>query len=417
MTQKYYLLLLLLVSLSLQPIGAKAQFGSFASFNLEINKLSSFFDDIDVHMTISATGCTVPRVGFAHIHPTYTLTSTKDPNHILFQEEGMFILLDEENCTNGVFSETLKIRIPRSKFTGADESFVLFLSLRHKKKTWSTQSHSFTLENIVDFFDDRELDQLLKNPASVFRSAEKNTKSFISAKQQGVIVGKRGVSIRTLVESDFQAPSVYVHFYLNGQRCSEQINNIVFTSHASDTELFMPYTSLFIPPGKHHLAYRVFGETDSLKHQELFSGTVSVTQPQLHWLSFESKNADINVEGMDKQSGFLKVFSKDTGYGVGDAYYVIRNNYDILFTSPEASNSGYIRDCIGHVQTYLNERLTISFWDKDGIGADFIEDIEITPKTSRREQVNTRNQGRIRHFDFSYQLTPVTAENYREKNR
>jgi hypothetical protein len=378
-------------------VNSSMVYGQFKDEKLikaEITKFSKSFDDVEIAVKISATGCVIPKIGFAHIHPTIRLVSAQKPEKIYYEKSPIFITVDNSTCARGQYQDSTKITIPDHFFVD-NEDFMLIVELKNYDKKWTTHTKPF-----------RVADMNLK---------KKDVATYIRASNNKIINAQRGVQL-SFDYSTNSSSSVtsYVKVFLNGVACGNAIYTSLDAGNNRGASIHIPFTNLYIPAGRHTLTYKVYAESFNIKERELFSGTFSILQPSLYLLSFESKNADIDVKDMDMTSSLVRVFSQSKGGGNGDAYYVIRSSFEELFVSKVANDSGRIMDHQATIQVYPDEQLTVTFYDKDTFTKEFIASFDFKPKMNGVQDINIK-RGKIINFDFTYKIKPATTANLNKR--
>ena len=389
-TMKFHTYLTLFILLFLQSSSVFGQFKDEKLIKAEVVSFTKIFDDVEVKIKLSATGCEVPKVGFAHVSPTIKLVSSTNKRRVYYEQSPIFISVNKSTCKNGNFVDSTSLKIPDHHFTVGEE-YVLEIRLYHDKKNWLVYSRPFTTK-----------DMKINTPSIA---------TYIRTSNTQCAPYDRGLNISFNYSSNSSTnATAYVKFFLNGRPCNDSIYTSIASGDNQIKNIQIPYTNLYIPPGAHTLSYKVYAETFNLKQKELFSGTCKIQQPQLYLMYFQSKNADIDVAGMDQGSSLVRIFSPSKGSGNGDAYYVIRNAIEQVFVSSEAINSGKIKDHRDVIQIYPNEQLKVIFYDKDVMTKDFIASFDFKPKLNESHAINVR-RGKILNFDFSYRTVAVTANN------
>lgn len=227
---------------------------------------------------------------------------------------------------------------------------------------------------------------------------------------------ERGLQLDFKVSSNTSmGPSMEIKFYLNGKISSNKMEKSAPEGENKSVYIFIPYTDLIVPPGKNTLTYKIFGRSFEIKQKEFFKGEIEFHQPQLFWVEFETKNADINVDGMDVKSNIGQNLPSNIGKGLGDAYFQIENSREILFKSPSVNNSGKIKNQKGKFQTYDTEPLILKFFDLDVLTKEFIGKHELDLKKEPKQNVLISKSGRITHFEINYTLKAVTKSNFSSK--
>lgn len=388
MRKKLYYLLTVLLIISGQNVKGESQINL-----LEINRFTSSFNHLNIELKIT-TSCQIPPIGFDHLGLSYSLLSAKNKDEIYFQKSSGFFAIDKKNCANGQIIEMSSISIPNENLFVGDTEYILLLTITGSKTQWSIESKPFNISEI-----NKKIGKKLEKPV-------------LKGGDFQVQPNKRDIAFMLNLKSNYDdTPKVRVMLYKDGMECSKIVEVL---ANQSKTKLLTPYSYLYLPPGNHTLTYKFFATAGNTLNHEIHSGSLSIVQPQLYWLSFESLNANINVEGMDVKSGFGQLFSNTAGQGEGDAFFEIRNKTDLLFISNEAKNSGKISDHKGKVQTYLNEPLKVIFYDKDVLSHDYLGEFDIHLKTEEQQFIKIRKQGKILNFDLIYTLTKVTKDNYTE---
>lgn len=224
---------------------------------------------------------------------------------------------------------------------------------------------------------------------------------------------ERGLQLEFKMSSNTSmGPSMEIKFYLNGKISSNKIEKSAPEGENKSVYFHIPYTDLFVPPGKNILTYKIFGRSFKIKQKEFFKDEVEFHQPQLFWVEFETKNADIDVDRMDLKYNIGHDLPSNIGKGLGDAYFQIENFREILFKSPSVYNSGRIKNQKGKFQTYETEPLIINFFDLDVLTKEFIGKHELKLKKDPNQKILISKSGRITHFEFNYTLKAVTKANF-----
>lgn len=396
MIKKCFIPVFLLLFINISTV--TTQFISSKTLKFSIDKFeNSAFGNVTVYVTINSEDCFVASVGFAHLYPEFTLVSAQDHKKILFQKEAMFVSVGKESCVKGKFVMPSNIEIPMEIFDKETE-FVLLLTLKdnHTKKQWKVQPVPFTQADLRSHLIDKIKDDFLE-------VNKVNTKVNLS-----------DISFSFDVSNAMsQHVSLSVLFFLEGQECGRSIKIGIPIGTNLPKNIVIPYTELFIPPGENRLTYAIWG-SDFSKKRQLFSGELIIQQPQLHKLSFETANADIDVNGLDQTAGLVRLFSKTGGQGKGDAYFEIRTGDTKVFSSPSVKHSGRIQNQKSIVQVYLDKVNKIYFMDEDALSSDQIEEYKLALQTGDSHAINVK-KGRVLNFDFNYSLEPVTTDNYNQR--
>lgn len=335
-----------------------------------------------IHLHFYAEDFKLPEFGVAHKHLSIDYLKASDK---VYQGNlhSSYLIVNHQNCKNGKVSIREVVDLP-VEYLKSEE-----LVLKCTWKDVNTKDKTISFSNTIrpQAFS-KETDQ----PIYAINYHRENTDN-------------NGLSIPFHAFSETQETRFYVQVYYKDKRCNRLTDslklNTFFGAEIGAMSFFIPYSELYIPPGKKELTYTVFATSDSLLTQELFSGTVKLIQPQLHLLSFKTENADINVKGLD---GFSNL-------GKGDAFFELSTASRLLFKSSSVYNSGKILPHKGSVQINLNDELTLSFMDFDDFNKnDFIQQIKLPTLQEGKQQIQIRNNGRIRKFDFNYTLQPMSED-------
>src|SRR5690606_38117828 len=286
MTRTYIHTIIGALLMLLHTLPVQAQFTSSETLKTKIDRFeSTLHHDVTAHLTLSSWDCAVPSVGFAHLVPVFKLVSTRNSKAVYFEKEAMFIKVDNNNCVNGKFVTRTSVEIPRDVFLKDSEFFLLLTLSQNNKTFWNTQSSPFTLSDV--------------NPGL----RKKIKADFLEVSQVKARIAADELNIAFNYTNTLTgAVTFYTEFYLDGVACGMSKTSLAKAGFNFADSLTTPYTSLFIPAGKHQLTYRIFGETFPKKRRQVASGKITVNQPQLSRLSFQSARADIDVTGMDKVS-------------------------------------------------------------------------------------------------------------------
>ena len=388
-----------IVIIFLLVIGSCSLLGQSAksSMRIDIIKYSSYFDDVEIEYQITAQNYTVPSRTFEHFRPNVSLLDAQDETRILFNEDVMFFSINKSDVTKGKFVVKQSIKVQKESFFLGTDKYKLRIKLKGiSDEVWSMDSKEFTLTQIQS-----SLEKKIVAPA-------------VNASNKKVVVGDRAVQISFKYFSNYNIePEICTQLYFNNQPCAS-ISKVIPTSNTADhLSITIPYTNINLPKGNHRITYKIWAQKDGRNIKELYQGVLNIVQPQLYWLVFETKNANIDVSGLDKGFQLSQMFSKSAGRGYGDACFSLWNKGELLFASKVASNSGLIPKESGRVQTYLNEKVFIKFMDKDFFNSDFIEMYAFDLNSKGRQVVHVKNKGRIENFELYYTLMPVTEQNYK----
>lgn len=368
------------------------------TFRMSIEKFENNFDDVGMDITFISSNCNLNGNRSLFLTPTFRLVSAKSLHEVYYQKEEMFITAYRDSCIRGKLTLKTRTKIPKTEFAKIGEEYILIAKLKAGEETYTCMSEPFSLVDINRNLKDKVIPPIFE------------------AYDLRISVDRRSVTLQFMANSNYSMPKIYTRFFLNGRVCSDEVSGSVFTGMKQEAELIIPYTSLYLPPGNHTLTYKVFTIIGRRTDYEVLTGQINITQPQLYWLSFESRNANINVMGMDPSSAIGRAFSKTKGHGLGDAFYRIENEKDILFRSTTVKRSGLIPNQRGRIQTFIDESIVISFWDEDILENDFIEKFSFKLRQNGKQTQSIKSKGKIRTFDFTYGLTPVDKNNYKKSS-
>lgn len=382
----------------------------------KLEKIEYSEDHVSCYVKYISSNCDLAKDELVQLSVVAKLALDNSSGKYLQEVEGTHLIISEANCINGLLEETKVFSFPLSYFSQKEQKYSL--ETQFVDELNSLQLNSRTDVFKVDLSNIKEINTLNKNTEPYLSIA--NPQTFISKRYLNIVFNAKVNPEKAKKNIKFKdiTAEFYVLLYDENGVCSDKVEATVFTSSPENKQLTLsvPFTSIYKPAGSQKLTYKIFVYAPSVKSQLMHTGAVSVNQPQLYWLSFQTQGADINVDGMDKAIG-QTVFSKKAGLGKGDAFFRLENPQDILFTSAQAKHSGAIPNQKGFVQLYLDEPLKISFLDQDVIGAEWMADKTIEKLTEGAQKLTITNEGRVNKFEFNYTVSKVNSTNYSQKNK
>lgn len=412
---QFLILCLLLISCKNNNNKALATQSGHSMKDLKIAFKFDQVEDVDadffkIKARLISSNCHVLNGDFILFDAFFYLESPS--NNTVIDEVHHFVSLSNENCNNGLFEDAIELNFSKKIMKNYGLDYILRVELVDKTNDldFNLKSEQFLIPNF---------NQNQKN-------SSKSTENlpYLSAKDAKFESVNRGINLTFVVEvnptkeqKEYKFPDIsadyFILLYKGGKVCSKRINTSVFVSNkiTERKTIFLPYTSIFLNSGTHHLMYKVFAETNNVKAKEVLSGSLTIEQPFLHWFTFQTKNANINVEGRDRAVFKLTPNSK-SGSGMGDAYYTISNSTEQLFASGVANHSGRIANQKSAILIYPNENLKITFLDQDAFKSEFVDEMFINNIELGSNVISIKNQKNIIQFDISYQVTAVNANNF-----
>lgn len=366
---------------------------------MDIEKLELVNGNVLVHLHFHGAHIEMPDSGAIQLMPKITwVNTTNNVGGGRIASEPYFSL-SRAHCPDGTFSVKRVVDF-RMEYLSDEEEYRLEAVFEHPvfSKKLKAKTISFTTADITKS-EDRPFVAIDYGEASAVAD-QVHIPFYLSAGQ------------------DPKRREVYVQFYNGNRLCSSVRDSLIFlpsSRYDGVNHLFsIKYIDLHIPPGEQELTYKVFSQTENEAPRPLFNGTVRITQPQFYILEFETRNADIDVSHMDGGSFLGTILTKKRGRGRGDAYYTIRRGGQLLYRTPSSSNSGKIPKQSGWIQVGLDDQLRLEFMDRDDFinKDDVIQEYQLPPLMEGQHSFKIENERRIKRFDFSYTMRPVTETTF-----
>lgn len=382
---------------------AKAQFSDKSMFHIEVDTISDWFDDYEVTLLVKATNTELPKRGFYHLTPIISFIHYQENNRVFHTDKPMFISVDKENSPNGLFREKVKVRIPKSKLSVRDKEFVITIKLVNNvlKQNWTMFSEPITIAHIYD-----------KKTLNTSSTGQKTPNDALKINSIKYTINNNEIAFYSNLSNTSKIPySTTIKLYRNGVACSQPTKKDHSADFKEEEIFYIPFVNIHVPTGKNTLTYEIIVESNDKKQKSTRKGEIIYTQPQLQILSFESKNVRINVESMDRPTPILNVLTNKKSTN-GDAFFTIRNDNKIIFTSNITTNGGNVKDANQKIQIVPSTKLYITFYDHDILTKEFIQEFSI-PLQLGGPYSRLINDKKILHFDFKYSLENVNNSNYK----